>query len=80
MFSFHLAPQINVQLEDGGLKLVSEEYFIKMNFDKNMEIEVVADTISPSYGVLKDSKTIRVITHFDENVVLKTKIQWSSRQ
>lgn len=80
VFSFHLAPQINVQLEDGGLKLVSEEYFIKMNFDKNMEIEVVADTISPSYGVLKDSKTIRVITHFDENVVLKTKIQWSSRQ
>ena len=80
VFSFHLAPKIDVRLEDGKINLVSETYCIDMSFDKDTDIEVVDDTVSPSYGVLNDSKTIRVKLHFDESIVLKTKLQWSSRQ
>lgn len=80
VFSFHLAPKIDVRLKDGKVKLVSETYCIDMSFDKDTDIEVVDDTVSPSYGVLNDSKTIRVKLHFDESIVLKTKLQWSSRQ
>ena len=63
--------------EDGILLLKSKSYSITMSFEPKVAVEVTDDTVSPSYGVLQESKTIRAKVLFDHSVVIKTRIQWS---
>lgn len=77
ILSFHLAPGISVKNEDGILLLKSKSYSITMSFEPKVAVEVTDDTVSPSYGVLQESKTIRAKVLFDHSVVIKTRIQWS---
>lgn len=77
ILSFHLAPRIGVNNEDGALVLTSDSYSVKLIFDPRFEVEIIDDTVSPSYGVLQESKTVRVKTQFDNSVVINTRLQWS---
>ncbi len=77
ILSFHLAPGIGVKNEDGALVILSDSYSVKMSFEPKVEVIIIDDTVSPSYGVLKESKTVRAKTLFDNNVVINTRIQWS---
>ncbi len=77
ILSFHLAPGIVAKYEDGALKLKSESFSVKMIFEPHVEAEIMDDTVSPSYGVLEKSKTVRTTIKFDNSVIVKTRIQWS---
>lgn len=79
VLSFHLAPQVKAQVEGNKVVLESKNYIVNLSFE-NLEPELIDDTVSPSYGVLVESKTIRVEVLFDENIVIKSKIQWSSKR
>ena len=78
--SFHLAPQVKAQIDGNEVVLESKNYIINLSFDNNLEPELIEDTVSPTYGVLVESKTIRAKVLFDKNVVIKTRIQWSSKR
>lgn len=80
VLSFHLAPQVKAHIEGSEVVLESRNYSVKLLFDNNLELELIDDTVSPSYGVLEESMTIRAKVLFDENVVIKTRVQWSSKQ
>lgn len=79
ILSFHLAPGIIVESEGGVLTMKSESYSVKMSFESQVEVEIINDTVSPSYGVLVESQTVTAKTLFDNCEVIKTTIQWSRR-
>ncbi len=80
VLSFHLAPQIEVQMCKNGFELKSSSYLISLSFEKPMLLELVGDTVSPSYGVLEQSKTMRAKCEFENDTIIKTIIQWKKRQ
>lgn len=77
ILSFHLAPGIVAKNEDGVLMLKSESFSVKMSFEPTIDVEISDDAVSPSYGVLENSKTLRTTIKFDNSVIVKTRIQWS---
>ena len=74
--SFHFADNIDVCLENEFLKLKVGEVWYNMYIEcsNSHTLSLKDDTISPSFGVLKQSKTLVVETTFDENLQVKTKI------
>ncbi len=74
--SFHLAPNIQAQIEDNKVALETDNFLVSIVFDYNLKTKLIDDTVSPSYGVLLGSKTIRAEMLFDEKVIIKTRIQW----
>lgn len=41
--------------------------------------KILDDTCSPSYGVLKPSKTIQLCVVFDERIIIETTIKWKEK-
>lgn len=76
LLSFHLAPGIVAKKGDGALVMKSESFSVKMSFEPLVEAEIMDDTVSPSYGVLIESKTVRAKVLFDNSVIVKTRLQW----
>lgn len=74
--SFHFADDIDVSLEKEFLKLRVGEISYDMHIEckKSLALSLKDDTISPSFGVLKPSKTLVVEASFDEKLQIKTKI------
>lgn len=75
--SFHLAPGITPSIIDKVIYFKAEGTDFTMTFacDNDYEITIIEDTVSPSYGVLQDSKTIVVVLRFNENAEFKTIIK-----
>lgn len=80
MLSFHFEPQLKAQIEGDKVALETDNYHIILGFSQSLETELIEDTVSPSYGVLLESKTIRAKVLFDESVVIKTSIKWSRKK
>lgn len=73
--SFHLASGVSVKQKGNGLNLASGQTSMSFVADSNIPIimSVVDDTISPSFGVLKASKTIVLSFDFNEKAEIVTK-------
>lgn len=80
MLSFHFEPQLKAHIEGDKVALETDNYHINLGFSQSLETELIEDTVSPSYGVLLESKTIRAKVLFDESVVIKTSIKWSRKK
>lgn len=72
--SFHFANDIDVHLADKSmsLKVCNMRYKIQMESQNPLALSLKEDTISPSFGVLKSSKTLVVQAQFDERLSIKT--------
>lgn len=80
---FHLAEDCSVEKTERFLKIIKlgHTYTMSFEFDKVCSvvgIDVVDDTISPSYGIEVDSKTIVVSVSFTDNLKIKTIIDISA--
>lgn len=75
---FHLSPMVTVEIVNDMFILYTQNSKIKMSFicSNPLSLSVIDDTISPSYGLLTNSKTIKIETSFDENITFKTYIGW----
>ena len=79
VFSFHLAPDMRVWREGQAIKMETKAFLLEILFGGEVDVEVEDDTVSPSYGVLVPSKTIRAQVSFDSKAVLDTKILWKKK-
>ena len=79
VLSFHLSPQLTLQSVGNVITVESNDYVLDFVFDERMEVSVVEDSVSPSYGVLINAKTIRAKMSFDEELGLNTRIQWKKK-
>lgn len=72
---FHLAEGCGVSEKEGAVKISSGDVVLKISFEteRGIEMNVVDDTVSPSYGVLKSSKTIALTLDFAEKAEIITK-------
>ena len=78
--SFHFANDIDVHLADKSmsLKVCNMRYKIQMESQNPLALSLKEDTISPSFGVLKSSKTLVVQAQFDERLSIKTIITYDN--
>lgn len=83
VFSFHLAETIQPELVGNEISLSTEHYSAIISFvtwGKDIHVRVEDDTVSPSYGVLKKAKTIRVELSFEDSLELNTCIKWQKKK
>lgn len=80
ILSYHLSPYVEVKIDGDLVKLHTSSYSVELSFDKKSDIVVVDDTVSPSYGILEPSKTIRVSFSFDNSESISTLIKWEKRK
>lgn len=71
---FHLAEGVDALIENNAIK-TNQGVSISFNIDP-LNIEICDDTISPSYGVLINSKTIEVTYCFDNEAIFVSRIKW----
>ena len=79
-FYFHLAPGIAPQIEGNAVVFATRTSNFTLSFDKNVKISILDDTVSPSFGVLQNSKTIVCALHFDEAAQLTTTLTQKALQ
>lgn len=80
VFSFHLAHNIDPSIRGKEIVLSLENYYVTITFDTNLEVNIADDNVSPSYGVLLRSKTIRFEIKFDEKLELNTYFKWKRKK
>lgn len=70
---FHFAESIIPELQDGSIKLNNG---VRITFSvKPLQLSIIDDTVSPSYGVLMPNKTAIVVFDFDEKISIQTVIK-----
>jgi len=74
--SYHLAPGIEPVRDENTIsfKVGNRQFSIEIKSSNIVDVSVKNDTVSPSYGVLQESKTIVVDFEFDETSELTTTI------
>ena len=73
VLNFHFAEGIIPELQDGSVKLNNG---VKITFNvKPLQLSIIDDTVSPSYGVLIPNKTAMVVFGFDEKISIQTVIK-----
>ena len=75
-FFFHFAEDIDVSINERIVEIIDKEgHIFTMLFDTAPKsIEIINDSISPSYGVKIESKTVVASFPFDEMVTINTAI------
>lgn len=73
--SFHLAEDVAVLETNDGYELCSDGLMLRVGFTSKATVQtsVIDDTVSPSYGILRPSKTIEVLFDFDDKTEIITK-------
>ena len=83
VFSFHLAESVQPILDGNEVSISTERYQAVISFTTRAEglrVQIEDDTVSPSYGVLKKAKTIRVELSFEDSLELNTCIKWQKKK
>lgn len=83
VLSYHLDDKILVSLEDKTAIMILPNKIATISIEVEgtpLDLSVVDDTISPSYGILIDSKTLRTSAFFDDEIIIKTIIRWEARK
>ena len=78
---YHLAPEVLVDIHDNKIQLEVDDVQVLMFFESQScySITVIEDTVSPSYGVLIPSKTVKLESKFEDCFQLKTIIKWRKK-
>lgn len=82
---FHLSDKVLPHIEnDNVISIISSQNKIRFtlignNTDKQPTTEILNDTYSPSYGVLKSTNTIEGRFVFDKECVITTIIEWERK-
>lgn len=80
--NFHLSPEIRIDINHSILLLQSVKGVAEITVRENNKVTIpkIVDTwFSPSYGILKDSKSLRYhIRIFDKSEII-TEIQWKKK-
>lgn len=78
--SFHLAPNVEVNIVDNNkVSLFTEEgneILMTVKANNVVHLLVDEDTVSPHYGELKQSKTIRIVSSFKEKESIIYILSW----
>ncbi len=70
---FHFAEGIIPELQDSSVKLNNG---VRIAFNvKPLQLSIINDTVSPSYGVLLPNKTAKVVFDFDKKISIQTLIK-----
>jgi len=76
---FHLAPSVKAINEYNHIKLFLNTVYIAtiyLPINEGAKIEILNDTISPSYGVIQKSETIKYTCSFTSEIKLETLVKW----
>lgn len=75
---FHCAEGLQPYTDGKTIWWVTSPHHYTMSFNSTNEtnIEIINDTVSPSYGVLRSSKTIVITVPFDNKLTITTNIEW----
>ena len=76
---FHCDDVINAQTRDSVIEWEKGEYVFTLLSDSGTQATVIDDNISPSYGVLKPTKTIVITVPFENKIEITTKIEWKKK-
>ena len=73
-FYFHLAEGVLSTMEESKIILEKEEQQLTLSFKANCscDIKILDNTISHSYGILKNAKTIALFLDFTDSFDLDT--------
>ena len=80
---FHLADNIKASVTGNEVIISSQHYDAVVGFSAeggSFKLGIVKDTISPSYGVLRESKTICLESSFADRIIIKTQIIWQRKK
>ena len=75
--SFHFSKGVEATIEGTSVKLICGRKQYRITFDSQIQLcmRIEEDTISPSFGVIEDTKTLVVEFTFDENAKCVTIIE-----
>ncbi|MEA4822329.1 MAG: alginate lyase family protein, partial [Erysipelotrichales bacterium] len=79
--SLHFAADILPMINNNGLLIKTNNYHIvvKFEFKDSFNLKIKDDSVSPSFGVLRNSKTAIIEFTFNEYVEFKTNITWTRK-
>jgi len=75
---FHFAPGLTPILDNNTIRCPIGDSFISMVFSSGNDyiVSIVEDTVSPSYGVLEQSKTVCISLKFNDRIKFLTTTKW----
>lgn len=76
---FHFAEGVQPQIIEGAIKILFNDLYVSILCSHYTTIELIDDTVSPSFGILKKSKTAIFNFLFDDTIQIKTDIIWKER-
>lgn len=77
---FHFANDVMLRKEDREVFFETRSYHGKVSFPLSvMIVNMVKDTVSPSYGKLINSQTVEASTVFDDMIQISTIITWKRK-
>lgn len=79
IMSFHFAEGINPLFKDNNLIVETPVYKVIIELSGVGDSKIIDDTVSPSYGVLKSSKTLVNTFTFNNTIKINTTIKWTRR-
>lgn len=74
---FHFASGLDPSYSGNKVSVVTSNYYVEMFFEEGCAISLIEDTVSPSFGVLKESKTAVISFKFNDKISIKTIIKWT---
>jgi len=79
---FHFAPEMNIDLNGNSVcTIYNDAVDIEMIIEcvNKVKMNIKNDTVSPSYGILTQSKTLTVQSEFVDEINITTKIKWRKK-
>jgi hypothetical protein len=78
---FHFAEDLLPSFEEGKIAIETKHFFLQIGIESsvNFDIKIDDNTISPSYGILKEAKTGEIKFHFNDFTEVKTIITWTKK-
>lgn len=78
---FHFAPDVKLNASDLSVDFETKHFFGQLQFRTLSipKIALVDDTVSSSYGILQESKTVELSLAFNEQTIVDTYISWKKK-
>lgn len=79
---FHLAPEMNIYPKGNSVcAIYNDAVDVEMSIEctNELKMKIKDDTVSPSYGILTQSKTLIVYSEFVDEINITTYIKWKKK-
>jgi len=76
---FHLAPEMNIYPKGNSVcTIYNDAVDVEMSIEctNELKMKIKDDTVSPSYGILTQSKTLIFYSEFADEINITTNIKW----